>query len=156
MGDLYLGIDGGKSAGAGVVIGDDLHKPIVHLFETTGKAVAWLKEIKAMGITLSVLEKATASPVMSPARAFTFGENYGGWKWALSALDIPTRIIPPKNWQKYIPGLISNDTKSAHKRKIQQYMQQLYPQIRVTQYFSDALALAEHAKHLHLLPQTHS
>ena len=144
----FLGIDPGKSAGAAVLLCGD-QAPVVHLFENPMKTVGWLRYIhEGWSVDLCVIEKQQASQVQSNRNSFTAGENYGGWLWALATLKIPTRLVTPKSWQSRIPGLVANSEKSTHKRTIQIHVQQLYPNLRVTQYFSDALAIALEAKYL--------
>lgn len=48
----------------------------------------------------AIIERVWASPIMSKSGAFAFGENYGRWCGALSAVRIPVFTTVPQVWQK--------------------------------------------------------
>lgn len=66
----------------------------------------------------------------------------------LIAAGIPYEIVPPQRWQKGlgIPGRRKDEGKPAWKRRLLQYAQRLYPDMKVTLATADALLLATYAQ----------
>lgn len=112
------------------------------------------------GQTFAVIEKVHAMPgrpqkegekprTMGASSAFTFGMGYGGLRMALIAASIPFEAVIPGKWQKHF-GLITpkgktlttGEKKNIHKARAQE----LFPQLKVTQYNADAILLAEYCR----------
>lgn len=86
---------------------------------------------------------------MGASSAFTFGMGYGGLRMALIAAGIPFETITPGKWQKHF-GLITpkgKDLSTGQKKNIHKARaQELFPNLKVTQYNADAILLAEYCR----------
>lgn len=79
------------------------------------------------------------------AYMFNFGEGYGIAQGLFLAFDVRLELVRPQKWMRAIlPGVIGMEY-SNRKRALQQYAQERYPGIQVTQKISDALALLDYA-----------
>lgn len=78
---------------------------------------------------------------------FKFGRNFGFILGVLAALEVPTRMVKPQEWQKGL-GLgnsKSHSTKSDWKNHLKGRAQQLYPACTVTLKTADALLILQYA-----------
>lgn len=80
----------------------------------------------------------------SASSSCKFARHCGHVEMALIALGIPFSDVTPQKWMKWLGALPSD--KTARKNAIKDKMQRLHPDIRVTLWNSDALALLEWAK----------
>lgn len=64
-----------------------------------------------------VIEEVHASPVMGPASAFSFGDNYGTWVTAALAAGLPVFAVRPQQWQGPLK-LGTSISKTEHKNKL--------------------------------------
>lgn len=80
----------------------------------------------------------------SASSSCKFARHCGHVEMALIALGIPFSDVTPQKWMKWLGALPSD--KTARKNAIKDNMQRLHPDIRVTLWNSDALALLEWAK----------
>ena len=132
----FLAIDPGVKGGVAY-----FHRPstlpALHVFKDMGDAILFLRRSQAKA---AYIEKVHASPQMGVSSAFTFGGNYEGWKWALIALGIPFKEIPPQVWQK---GLVSTNIQGPERKQaIKKLAQEEFPQIKnITNAVADALML---------------
>lgn len=81
-------------------------------------------------------------------RMFTFGQNYGSLRMALTANSIPYVAIAAKTWQKglHISPRRRDESKSDWKGRLRDLAQSLYPDVKVTLKVSDAVLLAEYSR----------
>lgn len=89
-----------------------------------------------------VIERVHASPVMSQASAFSFGENYGAWLGLFAAYDLKVHGVSPQQWQMNLPipaGVEGSGRKSALNR----LCKQRHPGVSVTLRTCDAILLSD-------------
>lgn len=69
--------------------------------------------------------------------------QFGRWEQTMLCHRAPVSIIPPSAWmRKTVPDLPKGRTNyDARKRRIRDYMQEVYPNIRVTLWNADALGI---------------
>jgi hypothetical protein len=99
---------------------------------------------------VACIEQVWASPVMGPAGAFTFGENYGQWCAGLRARGIPMYSITPQRWQRVVASDITLQG-AERKRALKALAERLAPTTRVTLATADALLLAHYCLTQHRL-----
>lgn len=114
-----------------------------------------LRELSKSGNQIyALLEKVGATPQMGVCSSFVFGENYGGIKSALRALNIPFELIMPKKWQQIypLPKCKPNATpeekkafKLQHKRDLYNCAKDLFPTLCTSQDKADALLILNYA-----------
>ena len=82
---------------------------------------------------LVVLEQVHARERDSTVSAFTFGENYGVWRGALSALSLPVRLITPQVWKRKVFGqgrVSGEDAKERARQKCIELLPHLSQQLK--------------------------
>lgn len=92
---------------------------------------------------LACIEQVWASPVMGPAGAFTFGENYGQWCAGLRARGVPMYSITPQRWQRVVAFDVTVQG-TERKRALKTLAERLAPTARITLATADALLLAQY------------
>ena len=75
--------------------------------------------------------------------AFKLGKSCGLVEGMARGMKIPCKLIPPKVWQKGLPGL-RGLTGVARKRVLKEHAQRLFPKARATLRTSDAILLANY------------
>lgn len=138
----YIGIDPGKSGGVAMLIGDTT-LTLSLKDKTEGEIAKWLVENTMDCECFAILERVRSSPQMGVASAFTFGWVYGAMRGMLAGIGIPFDEVLPSAWQKSLGCLTGGDKKVSKDRA-----QQLYPDVKVTNYVADALLIAEYARRL--------
>ena len=91
-----------------------------------------------------VIEKVWAFPTDARSNAFNFGMNYGKWLGIISSSGIEPILVIPKKWQEIYQPL--SKEKKIRKKELKAIAQDMFPDIKVTLYNSDALLIAAWAK----------
>ncbi len=142
----YAGIDPGQSGGLAVVSGD---KQEAYAWDYPGSIEEAADLLRAVMFehspVLLAIEKVSSMPKQGVASTFKFGQNYGVWLGALSALQIPHIIIAPTKWQRAVLDSGGGDTKA----RSLSMARRLFPSVDLTKKKdhgkSDALMLAIYA-----------
>ncbi len=150
MNSAVVGIDPGKKGGAALLEVGTGELIDCFPFRTLDMAADGFAEWRAKYSIVQVLiEHVHAYPGQGVVSAFTFGDNFGGWKGILAANKYrgqKLKFVEPRTWQKALgrtlPGHIQ---KTAHKNALKDIAAELYPQIKVTLATCDALLIARHS-----------
>jgi len=150
MTPVVIGIDPGKKGGAALLELGTGELVDCFPFRTLDMAADGFAEWRAKySIDHVLIEHVHAYPGQGVVSAFTFGDNFGGWKGILAAGKIrghKLKFIEPRSWQRALgrklPGHVQ---KTAHKNALKDLAAELYPQIKVTLATADALLIARHA-----------
>ena len=113
MSIYFLGIDPGQKGGLAVI--NDLGEALeAHRYpQDIPTAAAMLGFIhRRCPIMLAAIERVHAMPGQGVSSMFKFGQNYGAWQGALSALAIPYIVVTPHRWQKALLDAGTGETKS--------------------------------------------
>jgi len=152
----YIGIDPGSSSGAvawldiefdcndnrvigEVIVWRDCFEFNKHTLQE------WFAKLKDIdhGKTVAVLEKVHSMPGQGVVSATTFGKNVGHIEMALTAASIPFREVTPQTWMKYYGMKKDKDeSKTEWKRRLRERLQQLMPDLKVTNNNADAYLIA--------------
>lgn len=135
---IWVGIDPG--AGGGIAAVDERGQIVMAcaLPKTYSEQFAVVKDLAWIGVAVAIIERVFSSPQMGVASAFSFGENYGSWRMALAAADVPFKEVLPRVWQRQMQCLSGRD-KNVTKRRAME----LFPGVKVTHATADAMLLAE-------------
>lgn len=159
---VYVGIDPGKS-GAIVTLRETIEGIFinVHLLKDEPKQIlnfinsiptsspVVIERVHAMPIwwggSQDKKKPETFIPKQGIASTFKFGESYGFIKGLLFASGLEYREVLSRVWQKQMNCLTGGDKKISLRKA-----QELYPQIKVTHSYADALLIATYCKlHFH-------
>jgi len=91
-----------------------------------------------------VIEKVWAFPTDARSNAFNFGMNYGKWLGIISSSEVEPILVIPRKWQEVYQPL--SKEKKIRKKELKTIAQDMFPDIKVTLYNSDALLIAAWAK----------
>lgn len=108
----FAGIDPGQG-GALAIVSDDLQEAYAWDFPGSIEAAAGiLREVylEHRPVLLGI-EKVHAMPKQGVSSTFAFGQNFGAWLGALSALQVPHIIVTAGKWQKSLLDSTPGDTK---------------------------------------------
>ena len=144
----YLGADPGSSSGAIAWI-DIENNTIINkgFFEFSKHTLReWydmLCELNITSKTSLVLENVHGMPKMSTVAVSTFMKNVGHIEMALTAAHIPFEKVTPQKWMKFY-GMKKdkNETKTEWKKRLREKLQQLMPDLKVTNNNADAYLIA--------------
>jgi hypothetical protein len=82
----------------------------------------------------------------SNASSFKLGYNFGFIIGACRAFAFPVELVPPKKWQKGLPGLKPKMPYAQRKRVLKDNAVRMYPALKgVTNATSDALLVLDYA-----------
>ena len=143
MAVYHLGIDPGQSGGIAVVT---LTWAAAVKMPATEKDI--LDEIRGWPAdgTVAVIESVHAMPGQGVTSMFTFGQNYGALRMALTAAGIPWKAVTPQKWQKHFGLTGGKDDKTAKKNRHKAEAQRRFPKLKITHATADALLIALYAK----------
>lgn len=147
-----MGIDPGKSGGIACLSLDGKKQEVFKMPDTLTDLHSIFTGMKP---TFTILEKVWSMPGEGHAGAFTFGEGFGALKMGLVACKLPHEILTPSKWIKYmsIPNRKRTEERRDWKNRLKAEAQQLFPNLKVTLWSSDALLIAECARRKYA--QTH-
>lgn len=147
-----IAIDPGKSGGIGVKT--ELLHYVLPMPATQGDVLTCLREIAKVAINaqrelIAYLEQVGGfcGNGQPGSAMFKFGEGFGFLKGCLQTLQIPIRLVKPRQWQKPL-GLgtaASCKSKTVWKNKLKSCAQRLYPDLTVTLATADALLILDYA-----------
>jgi crossover junction endodeoxyribonuclease RuvC len=80
-------------------------------------------------------------PKQGVTSTFTFGRGFGALCMGLTAAEIPYDLVSSMKWMGAMQCRTGGD-KSVSKRRAQQ----LFPQVKVTDYLADSLLIAEYLR----------
>lgn len=154
----YVGIDPGKSGAIVTLQETEVHTKIdVQLLNAENEQIInFIKTIPATA--LITIERVHAMPIwwggssdkkkpetfvpkQGIASTFKFGESYGFIKGLLFASGLEYKEILSRVWQKKMDCLTGGDKKISLRKA-----QELYPNLKVTHSFADALLIATYCK----------
>lgn len=142
---MILAIDPGKSGG--VAFRDNFGGTSAYAMpQSEYDLMTYIKSYKLQDTVVAVVEKVQGyvGGEGAPGSAmFNFGYGYGYIVGVLAALDIPTHLIRPQQWQSALQLGKSKDypTKPAWKRHLRDEAQRRYPHLKVTLATADALLI---------------
>tara|TARA_R100000655_G_scaffold58794_1_gene97192 strand:- start:127 stop:486 length:360 start_codon:yes stop_codon:yes gene_type:complete len=106
------------------------------------KEVSWAR-LKRHDVKCT-LEKVNAMPGQGVSSTFKFGQNFGWIRGVLMALRIVFFEERPAQWMKQVKmNKNTGEEKSDHKKRRRQVIQNIYPDVKLTNDTFDALWLAE-------------
>lgn len=145
-----LGIDPGKS-GAAVCYYPCGGLSIARRQRLT--PIEWVRELVSMieYAELIVIEKVGPSPQMGRTSAFSFGHEAGIIHGACYAMHTPIVEVTPQKWQPAV-GVHpkKGEPQPAHKLRLKQRAQELFPREKITADLADALLIAHYAMTIEL------
>jgi len=145
---VYMGIDPGKSGGIAVVNGSRKSQSWKMPDTDSGMWDCIHEACSGKGV-FACLEKVHAMPGQGVKSMFTFGENFGKMKMALTAAAVSYELVTPQAWQKKL-GIPKRNTKSESKpqfkKRLKSVAEGLFPQGDVTMASADALLIAEYCR----------
>ena len=157
--DLFIGVDPGASGGLAYILRDEKGIKLVGTEKcpkTAGKLYEMVFKIKESIFSFNdkrlpcpytimcMMEKVHSMPGQGVKSTFSFGKNLGWWESALEANRIPYGLVHPRVWQKHFN--IKTDNKKDRKKLLRERAEELYPEIKMTYYVSDALLIMDYCK----------
>lgn len=145
---FILGIDPGKEGGIAIL--NNSRKLILRKMPTTPTELLetlnfFLKASK--GEIFVYMEKVQGLPGMGGSAMFNFGKNFGHLEMALMSLKIPFEEVTPQKWQKEFQlGTKGKQTTAVWKNKLKNRAEQLFPNVKMFLWGSDATLLAEYGR----------
>ncbi len=116
---------------------------------TDGELLRKLEFAKASGTNTAYLEDLVlfTGTAIPSSRGITYGASWGKILGMLLALKFRVILVRPQKWIKSLGlGTRGDMTKTQWKNKIKNFVEKLYPNLKVTLATSDALAILEAAK----------
>lgn len=151
---IGIGIDPGSNSGCICII-DSLVDEIkfVRLSKATDKdlfdTALEYRGISRHGNVKIVLERVGAMPGQGVSGMFKFGQSFGKCEMFATIVQAPFHLMTPRKWQKAVGCYpIKKEPQPAHKKRLRQIAERLYPQIKMTNYKVDALLMAHLAKQI--------
>lgn len=144
-----IGLDPGVSGGIAFVGSD--HADAVKMPATETDVVDVLRELRNRATPVfAYLEEVHSMPSDGVRSAFSFGQNYGGLRMALIALQIPFKTVRPQLWQRHV-GIrpVKNEAYTKRKNRLKARAQELFPSLKPTLSTSDALLIARYGYETH-------
>lgn len=140
----FIGIDPGGSGGIAAIFDDgdtwaipmpDTHKDL-------------LDELIGFRLATAMIEQVHSMPGQGVKSTFTFGQNFGALRMALTASSIPYEMVTPQKWQSHfgLPTTNKAGSKVAKKNAHKARAQELFPSIKITHAVADALLIAEYCR----------
>lgn len=157
----YLGIDPGSSSGCLTYVSDSGEVSCLKMQGATLNDI-WLfvdSVARDPGSAFAIIEEVHAMPGQGVTSTFSFGQNYGSLLMALTAARIPYEVVRPIVWQRALGVAPTRAQKGAsevqkarlrreHKLKLRAKAEQLFPEVKMTNYKADALLLAEYGRRM--------
>lgn len=135
-----IGIDPGMSGGIALACDDGFYQ--AHGFANkTEVDIIELIRYYSLFSDICFLEKVHAMPKQGVVSSFTFGQIYGGLRFAILCHKLRMELVTPVTWQRRLKCLSKGDKKVTRAKA-----QQLFPNIKVTHQIADALLIAEYGR----------
>ena len=152
---LYIGIDPGVNGGiAWMKSGEDPAAEAVKMPGTIKDLRTVIADLHSSNVVCScALEEVGPRPGQGVKSMFTFGRVYGQAETAIVCHGIALERVLPTKWQKYF-GLITGKgvSKTKKKNKHKALAQELWPDIEMNHYITDALLICEWWRRGHKQP----
>jgi Holliday junction resolvasome RuvABC endonuclease subunit len=138
----YVGVDPGSSSGGIAILDMETNEVgLIKLANTEHDIWEWLNQVIKPLSSAVTIEDVHSMPDQSAQSGFTFGRSYGFLIGIFTALQIPMHFVTPQKWQKAMQcrtGGDKNISKSAAQR--------LWPELKITHAYADALLIAEYGR----------
>jgi hypothetical protein len=144
---IYIGVDPGSTGAVAYLDDRDPDDWSWRVYKLTGTDLPIGSSVPFGTEVWRAVEKVSASPVMSPSAAFTFGRNY---QWALDTYK-PNFNPTPQQWQKAWASNLAGKTQKARKDALWTLAKVYVPD--VPKYAADAVLIAVWARITHLKNQ---
>ena len=150
--NLFIGIDPGKNGGVALLSNEqDYYRALAFRCPDSDKMhKVLLEHIEKFNIDFDYIyvciEKVWAFPTDARSSAFKFGFNSGIWMGILSAMQMPTEEVIPREWMKHYD--MPKMDKKNRKKWLKDLAIKLYPNIKVTYNVSDAILIANYLKEI--------
>lgn len=149
MAQVFFGVDPGQKGGIAIIDADNRFALAWRYPHDMNNATRLLREILAEHqVRLAAIEKVHSMPKQGIASSFKFGMNFGGWQWALCALQVPYVLVTPQQWQKQLLDAGTGETKA----RSLSMARRLFPSVDLSKKAddgkADALHLARWAMHM--------
>lgn len=144
--EYVLAIDPGASGGAVLTRTDGSVLVAQHAYQHIEGALGFIEcfGLGARGGLDVVIERVWGSPVMGPAGAFTFGQNYGQWLGLLAASKVPTYCVTPQAWQAPL-GVDAAIKGAKRKTALCNLARTAHPGAKITMATCDAVLIGDYA-----------
>ena len=139
-GFLYLGVDPGESGAMAVINADGRFGDYIKLSSTPRDIWYWINRY-AEQIDYAILESVHAMPQQGVSSTFKFGKSFGTCIGLLAASGCRYELVTPQSWQKELSCMTRGDKNVTKNRA-----QELYPNVKITHAYADAILLAEYAR----------
>lgn len=146
MARKILGIDPGKNGGIAVLDADTNEIVDVTAMPSTLTDISDFVE-RYSDAVCAVIETVHSMPGQGVASMFTFGQYYGYVQMAVVAHKVRCIDVLPSKWQSSLGVKAKKgEPKVAHKNRLKELAQKLFPKVKVTLKNADALLLAEYGR----------
>lgn len=142
MGKLIIGIDPGKNGGLALMSESFIVIESRKMSETCVDLRDTIEDYKMQGAEVAYLEQVHAMPTDGKVGLFSFGQGFGRLQQVLADSRLRTVEVSPGTWQKALGLTKKKGDTSDHKKALKARAQQLFPDIKVTNYNQDALLIA--------------
>ena len=149
MNNIYIGIDPGSVSGciSLIYVNNHIIKEIKNIEIAKYTTKEWYDELNlSIGDAENVyatLEKVHGMPGMGVKSISAFMKNVGHLEMALLALNIPFKEVTPQAWMKYYNLKKNKDeSKPDWKRRLREYLQRIFPELKITNNIADAILIA--------------
>jgi len=145
--NIYIGVDPGGSSGAIAWIWVKGNNITERGFMEFSKNTLWewYDELKGLSLWFSnaIIENVHSMPGQGVSSAMKFGINVGHIEMALTAAQIPFTKVTPQKWMSFF-GMKKEktETKTEWKKRLREKLQQLMPDLKVTNNNADAFLIA--------------
>lgn len=139
---LIIGIDPGKNGGIALMNEAFVVLEARKMPETCVDLRDTIEEYKQQGADVAYLEQVHAMPSDGKVGLFSFGQGFGRLQQVLADCRLRTVEVSPGTWQKTLGLTKKKGDTSDHKKNLKARAQQLFPDVKVTNYNQDALLIA--------------
>lgn len=138
---IFVGVDPGATGGIAWVDGSG-YPNVIKMPATETDIFQAIKGIAGHDLRVqAMIERVASRPGQSSPAMWKFSGNYHGLRMALIACGIGFEAVPPGVWQRAM-GCLTKGNKNVTKARAQE----LWPGLKITHAFADALLLMEYAR----------
>ena len=166
-GTVYIGVDPGKQGGLAVIFpwqqglknltkGGPQFAQATTMPDTEQGIWRWFVDLAEDGYRLvAMIERVHSMPKQGVRSMFTFGQNYGSLRMALTAVGATWEDVDPNTWQRGLNIPLRKETPVQRKLKLKGAAQRLFPDLPIwsqpkslgkQKAICDALLLAEYCR----------
>lgn len=148
---LALGIDPGKEGGMVLFFSRDNFQITKTGKYTEQDLFNLLRELNGQmtsDVVTVFIERVWARPGNGTKQSYNYGYNYGTIRMACIAAGVRLEEVLPSKWQRGlgIPPAKKNDSYADRKKRLKAKAQELFPQVKVTNWMADALLIGEYGR----------